>query len=218
MSDALRRLADLWGLALPPHVTAALLLIVLFELQAYVRFGATARRVRGGASDGGSTRVLMLAYLVVIFGFLLTIRTPTMSRIIAVPNWFVWPGPTPVMVRVAWAGVALGLGGLCLRLWAVLTLRHRYTRTLLIDDDGHTLERRGPYRVVRHPGYLGSVLCFTGFALASASLFVVALSVAATLAAYAYRIAAEDRMLMAQFGAAYAQYRREVAALLPFVW
>jgi protein-S-isoprenylcysteine O-methyltransferase len=161
---------------------------------------------------------LMLAYLVVIFGFLLTIRTPTMSRIIAVPDWFVWPGPTPVMVRVAWAGVALGLGGLCLRLWAVLTLRHRYTRTLLIDDDGHTLERRGPYRVVRHPGYLGSVLCFTGFALASASLFVVALSVAATLAAYAYRIAAEDRMLMAQFGAAYAQYRREVAALLPFVW
>jgi hypothetical protein len=77
MSDALRRLADFWGSALPPRVMAALLLIVLFELQAYVRFGATARRVRGGASDGGSTRVLTLAYLVVIFGFLLTIRTPT---------------------------------------------------------------------------------------------------------------------------------------------
>jgi protein-S-isoprenylcysteine O-methyltransferase Ste14 len=55
---------------------------------------------------------------------------------------------------------------------AAEALRHRYTRTLLIDDDGHTLERRGPYRVVRHPGHLGSVLCFTGFALASTSLFV----------------------------------------------
>jgi protein-S-isoprenylcysteine O-methyltransferase Ste14 len=121
------------------------------------------------------------------------------------------------MVDLAWTGAALALLGLCLRLWAVLTLQHRYTRTLLIDDE-HTLERRGPYRLVRHPGYLGSLLCLNGFALASTSLFVIATSLAATLAAYAYRIHAEDRMLIAQFGPAYEQYRREVAAVLPFVW
>jgi protein-S-isoprenylcysteine O-methyltransferase Ste14 len=44
---------------------------------------------------------------------------------------------------------------------------------------------------------------------------VFAISVAATLAAYAYRIRVEDRMLIGRFGAPYEDYRRQVGALLP---
>lgn len=50
----------------------------------------------------------------------------------------------------------LGAGGLALRLRVVLTLRERHTRTLLTQD-GQTIERNGPYRWVRHPGYGGVV-------------------------------------------------------------
>jgi protein-S-isoprenylcysteine O-methyltransferase len=127
------------------------------------------------------------------------------------PDWLRWPA----MAAVAWTGVGLGIAGLLLRLWAVLTLRKRYTRTLLVHDD-HSLERRGPYRFVRHPGYLGSLLCLNGFALASGSAAVFAISLAVTLAAYAYRIRVEDAMLTATFGESYEAYRREVRALLPF--
>ena len=119
------------------------------------------------------------------------------------------------MEVVAWSGAALGLLGLILRFWALLTLRQRYTRTLLIDD-GHKLERSWPYSFVRHPGYLGSLLCLNGFALASLSVTVFLVSVMATVGAYLYRIHAEERMLIDKFRAAYKTYRRGVGALLPF--
>jgi len=36
--------------------------------------------------------------------------------------------------------------------------------------------------------------------------------------AYVYRIRVEDAMLVAAFGAPYEAYRREIKALIPFVW
>lgn len=69
------------------------------------------------------------------------------------------------MATSAWAGVAIGALGLVLRLWAVLRARHRYTRTLLIQEN-HSVERGGAYRFVRHPGYLGSLMTLNGIAAA----------------------------------------------------
>ena len=77
------------------------------------------------------------------------------------PAWLLGPGAMPGMPAVAWVGVGLGGLGLIIRLWSVLTLRQRYTRTLLVHE-GHAIERGGPYRFVRHPGYLGSLLCLNG--------------------------------------------------------
>jgi protein-S-isoprenylcysteine O-methyltransferase Ste14 len=119
------------------------------------------------------------------------------------------------MPAIAWIGVGFGALGVLLRLWSVLVLRERYTRTLLTGTD-HALERRGPYRFVRHPGYLGSLLCLNGIAAASGLWFTVIASIAATSAAYAYRIRVEDAMLMARFGVSYQSYCREVSALIPF--
>lgn len=212
----LQRLSDMLGLGLPPYAMAAVLVLLLYTIQTEIRFGARARAMRGGASDRGSTIALSLASLTGIAGFLVVMRAQRLAQFFHVPFWLIWPGAVPVMVSAAWAGVAFGVLGLLLRLWAVLTLRQRYTRTLLVHDE-HAFERGGPYRFVRHPGYLGSLLCLNGFALASASVAVFAISVAATLAAYAYRIRVEDRMLVDRFGAPYEDYRREVGALLPFV-
>src|SRR5207253_6001663 len=105
--------------------------------------------------------------------------------------------------------------GLALRLVAVLTLRERYTRTLLVEAV-HPIERSGPYRWVRHPGYLGSLLCLNGIALASGNAAALIASLIATSAAYAYRIKVEDEMLVATLGQAYIEYREQVRALLPF--
>jgi protein-S-isoprenylcysteine O-methyltransferase Ste14 len=70
---------------------------------------------------------------------------------------------------------------------------------------------------VRHPGYTGSLLCLNGIALASCSAVVFVLSLAATFAAYAYRVRMEDAMLVDSFGEQYRSYSREVGALIPFV-
>ena len=92
--------------------------------------------------------------------------------------------------------------------------RSGYTRTLLVHQ-GQTVERSGPYRFVRHPGYLGSLLCLNGIAPASGSALVFVASLAATSAAYAYRVRVEDAMLVAAFGESYESYRREVGDSCP---
>ena len=66
-----------------------------------------------------------------------------------------------------------------------------------------------------HPGYLGSLLCLNGTALASGNLITLLASLAATAAAYGYRIRTEDEMLIAALGPSYAEYRSQVRALLP---
>ena len=217
MSEILQRLADTLGLPLPPYGMGAALVLLLYAIQSEVRFGAKARTMLPRRTDRASTLALSLSSLVPVVGFVVAMQPMALIQSRRLPAWIFWPGATPNMVAAAWIGVWLGVLGLLLRLWAVLTLRKRYTRTLLVQDD-HSLERRGPYRFVRHPGYLGSLLSLNGIALTSCSIPIFVSSIAATLAAYAYRIRVEEAMLIATFGEPYEQYRREVAALVPFVW
>jgi protein-S-isoprenylcysteine O-methyltransferase len=192
--------------ALPPWGLGGVAIFLLYAIQSEVRFGRKARGRTPGATDRGSSRAVSWAALVPIAGFVLAMKA-------SVP-WF-RAAALPGMPATAWAGVAIGFLGLCLRLWAVLTLRDRYTRTLLTQEQ-QTIERGGPYRLVRHPGYLGSLLALNGVALASGNSVVSAASVVATVAGYAYRVRVEDAMLVAAFGEPYERYRREVGALLPF--
>lgn len=199
--------------ALPAYGMGALVVLLLYAIQSEIRFGSRARTMRAGASDRKSTLVVSLSAAVPVLGFALAMKANSSAMSSILPNWFrdsVLPG----LPALAWLGVVLGICGLALRLWAVLRLRERYTRTLLVQDH-HSIERGGPYRWVRHPGYLGSLLCLNGIALASGNLITLLASVVATSAAYAYRIKIEDEMLVAALGPSYAEYRGQVRALLP---
>lgn len=216
MVGFLQRLSDLLGLGLPPFGMAAAILILLYALQAELRFGAKARAHTPGKSDRGSTYLVSLSSIVPIFGFALAMKAHATGRLFGmnIPAWLIWPGADNA--ALGWTGVGFGLLGILLRFWAVMTLRERYTRTLLVHEE-HTIDRSGPYGVVRHPGYAGSLLCLNGIALASCSAFVLILSLAATFAAYAHRMRAEDAMLVETFGDQYRRYTREVGAIIPFV-
>jgi protein-S-isoprenylcysteine O-methyltransferase Ste14 len=192
-------------MALPGYGIGALIVLLLYAIQSEIRFGAKARTITAGPEDRGSTWAVGLSSAVPVLGFILAMKTRVS------PGLRVMPG----MPHVAWVGVGVGVLGLLIRLWSVLTLRDRYTRTLLVGTS-HPFERGGPYRFVRHPGYLGSVLTLNGIAIASGDLLTLVVSLAATSAAYTYRIRVEDAMLVSRFGAAYQQYREKVGALLPF--
>lgn len=218
MINGLQRLSDLLGLALPPFAMAATIVLLLYAVQSEIRFGAKARKHRPGKSDRGSTFAVSLACIVPIVGFVLAMKAQSTGQLFGIhlnfPSWLLWPGLAAA--AMGWTGVALAVLGILLRLWAVLTLRERYTRTLLVQDD-HVIERNGPYRIVRHPGYAGSLLCLNGIALASCSAATFVASLTATFVAYAYRVRVEDGMLVETFGDRYSTYRREVGALVPFI-
>jgi len=121
------------------------------------------------------------------------------------------PGP------VVAAGGLLLLVGAALSTWAMLVNEFFSAVVRLQDDRGQVVVTGGPYRFVRHPGYLGSLLLYSGVALLLGSVW--ALAVVAVLAAVlVVRTAKEDRFLHEQL-AGYPQYARRVRfRLLPGLW
>ncbi|HEY3948556.1 isoprenylcysteine carboxylmethyltransferase family protein [Phenylobacterium sp.] len=213
----LHDVAGALGFAGRPYGAAGAALLVLYVIQSEVRFGASARSSRAGATDRRSSLTLSLAAAVPVLGWAAAMKlAPAVDA--SQPAWTRWlfSETLPGMPAIAWAAAAAGVAGLALRLWAVLKLRERYTRTLLTQEN-HTIERGGPYRFIRHPGYLGSLLCLNAIATTSGAAPVVGASLLATIPAYLYRVRVEDAMLVAALGAPYAQYRREVGGLLPFL-
>ena len=112
-------------------------------------------------------------------------------------------------------GVALVAAGLAFTVWARVHLGRNWSATVTLKDD-HELIRSGPYRLVRHPIYTGILVAFAGSALVRGE-WRAALAVVIVLAALWRKLRLEERWLEETFGEAYARYRAEVAALIPFV-
>lgn len=126
------------------------------------------------------------------------------------------PGPTPpTPVSAKRLGVALGLlsAGAALRVTAVRALGDSFTAHVQVGT-GHTLCRKGPYKVVRHPSYLGLMLLNTAPAVAVGG---PAALLAGALTAYANsrRVAVEERALTEKLGDVYTDYADEVPRWIP---
>ena len=107
-------------------------------------------------------------------------------------------------------GVVLGLGGSALAAAALKAFGSR-ERFLAIRIDSVVLG--GPYRFARHPFYLGWVSALFGLGVAGRS--ALALGLVALLAVALIRIASgEERLLRAELGAAYDDYRERVPAIV----
>ena len=81
---------------------------------------------------------------------------------------------------------------------------------------GHELVRSGPYTLVRHPIYTGMLLALAGTAL-MVGKWRALIGLALMSAALLRKLTIEERFMTDQFGVAYARYRAEVPALIPFL-
>ena len=84
-------------------------------------------------------------------------------------------------------------------------------------DRGTGIVTTGPYRLVRHPIYLGFALLATGQALAFGSwpvLMIVLFGIVPTLA---WRARAEEKLLSRVFGERYAAYRERTRMIIPYL-
>ncbi len=169
-------------------------------LELFIRQGKAAKSVELTATDRGTTVLIVAAYVLAVVA-----STSRILPVIAMP------------LTVAWASVVVGVFGFGFRVWSMRVLGRFYTRTLVTTAEQHVV-RRGPYRFVRHPGYLGSMLVWVGAAASSANLLSVALVVVLLVVAYSYRIRVEERMLVDSLGEAYVEYCRHSWRLVPFVF
>jgi protein-S-isoprenylcysteine O-methyltransferase len=183
-----------------PQLAGTLLMIGFAAVELFLRQGSVAKQVQRTATDRGTTVLIVAAYAMAI----LAVATRVLPNV-------------PLPRAVAWSGVAIGVFGFAFRIWAMRVLGRFYTRTLITTADQRVV-RDGPYRLVRHPGYLGSILVWIGASASSSNLVSVA-AVAVLLAiAYTHRIRSEERMLLEALGEPYAEYRRHSWRLVPFVF
>lgn len=111
-------------------------------------------------------------------------------------------------------GLALALVGVVLRVWSILWLGRFFRGVVTIQTD-HRVVRTGPYRVVRHPSYLGALVGVLGFALTGGSVAAALVTTAVLGLGVAYRIRVEERALRAGLGSAYDDYAAVTPALVP---
>ncbi|MBI2328435.1 MAG: isoprenylcysteine carboxylmethyltransferase family protein, partial [Chloroflexi bacterium] len=125
-------------------------------------------------------------------------------------------GPIPRDDLVSWAGLALFALGITVLAAAVRTLGELYTSYLGIQPE-HRLVTSGPYRYVRHPGYLGELLSMFGIGFALSSVVGLALAFLSLLLVLK-RIKQEEEMLTAKFGNEYRAYMGRTKRLIPFIY
>ncbi len=185
-------------------IAAYVILIAYFAITESRRKGQAATTLKGGQFDHASTRLLSLAVSINI-------------TLLIVANALNYLQIGLLVDVIGWIGIVVMLSGITLRMWAVQTLGRFYTRTLRISE-GQRIVQDGPYKNVRHPGYLGVILLWVGAGLATLNWIAAAFVAFTVVAAYRYRINAEERMLVASFGEQYAAYMKRTWRLLPFVW
>jgi protein-S-isoprenylcysteine O-methyltransferase Ste14 len=85
-------------------------------------------------------------------------------------------------------------------------------------DEATGLVTSGPYRVVRHPIYLGFAVLSFGQAVAFGSWPALAAVLAGVVPTFAWRARAEERCLSRTFGARYAAYQQRTRLIVPYLW
>lgn len=124
-----------------------------------------------------------------------------------------WPGGLG-MAGVA-AGLAIGLGAALLLLRGIIDLGRNLTAFPMPLEDALLVDR-GAYGVVRHPIYASIILAMLAVALSLNSLIGLVFA-AATLMFFDRKAHFEERFLESKFPG-YADYRRRVRKLIPWVY
>ena len=123
-------------------------------------------------------------------------------------------GAVPLLLALSGCLLAVAGAALVLRSRAELGDAWSFVPTA---DQRTGLVTTGPYRLVRHPIYLGLILLATGEALAFSSwpaLMVVLSGIVPTLA---WRARAEEKLLSRAFGECYAVYRQRTKMIIPYL-
>lgn len=126
-----------------------------------------------------------------------------------------WSEPMSLVFHLA--GVAATAFGWVMFFWAMGTNAFFAEAVRIQEDRGHTVVANGPYRIVRHPGYMGSVISMAATPLLIGSLWAF-IPTALGIAGYVLRTALEDKTLRSELDG-YEEYaQRTRYRLLPGIW
>jgi len=134
-----------------------------------------------------------------------------------------WSDNVPAWLQAV--GLAVFAAGYGLTLWAMAVNPFFSSVVRIQSDRGQHVVTRGPYAIVRHPGYAAGILIIVASGLALGSWLAAALLIVPSLPFLLHRVATEDRVLEAElpgyrdYVRRYRDYVRRVRwRLCPGVW
>ncbi len=128
---------------------------------------------------------------------------------------FGWTEGFPISVQIL--AIILCLLGYALLIWAMIS-NNFFSQVMRIQSDrGHTVATNGPYRIIRHPAYVGMILFEIAMSILLDSWWSLLAGGACALL-IVLRTALEDRTLKKELPG-YDDYGRQVRfRLLPGIW
>ena len=103
-----------------------------------------------------------------------------------------------------WLGYLFFLFGVALRIWSLKEIGRFYDPGIVVKAD-HQMVHTGPYRVLRHPLHMGTILQITGLA-SFAPVWLALPAVVASILLGLYLNRTEDRTHSQQLGSAFVSY------------
>ena len=163
------------------------------------------RRTRNAPSDRGTYWLWALSFAAAIA---IAQKAPDWAPGLSLSDGGWWP--VVVGLVLFWTGAAL-------RWWAVLTLGRYFQLTVVVQRDQPVIER-GPYRILRHPGYTGALLFMLGLGFGFDNLLSVLACLLIPPIGVLPRIRVEEETLGRELGEPYRAYSRRTRRLIPGVW
>lgn len=128
---------------------------------------------------------------------------------------FNWSGDLPVIIHVT--GLVILFLGSMLFTWSMVSNKFFSTMVRIQGERGHSIAAEGPYKYVRHPGYVGFILMAMATPVALGSIYALSMSFL-VLIIFIIRTALEDKTLLRELEG-YEGYSQKVKyRLFPFIW
>jgi protein-S-isoprenylcysteine O-methyltransferase Ste14 len=123
----------------------------------------------------------------------------------------------PVSTFIKGVGFIAFIAGFILSTWAMVENRFFSSVVRIQKERGHVVCDTGPYQWVRHPGYLGGLISWTGIPLFVGSLWGY-IPVLLIIILYIIRTRLEDQTLQAELPGYQEFAQRTRFRLLPGIW
>jgi len=201
------RLDWVWGWVFLGLLAAVLISHVLILVP--INPELLAERARGIRQEGAKDWDKWVAFFAAGMGTMVT------WIVAALDARLEWSASVPLALHIG--GLIGSVLGWALFMWAMGANAFFSEAVRIQEERGHTVVTGGPYRYVRHPGYVGAILALLATPLLLGSLWAL---IPAGLAAIGYvvRTALEDGMLQEELDG-YKEYAQQARyRLLPGVW
>lgn len=111
-------------------------------------------------------------------------------------------------------GLIISAIGLAIRIFSIKTLNRYFTYSVTKVANQEIVEK-GLYKTIRHPGYLGQIIIFTGISISLSNWVSIILMLISIMIGYINRINVEEKFMLKQLGSNYYSYQKRTKRLLP---